>query len=84
MPSRKANDGEFKDIAHPINSEARQKIQEAVISGYEKALVEFEAAADNEAEWHKNWWQKTYLYWWVFLLYTQKREFISGGGEIGE
>ena len=50
MPSRKANDGEFKDIAHPINSEARQKIQEAVISGYEKALVEFEAAADNEAE----------------------------------
>lgn len=50
MPSRKANDGEFKDIAHPINSDARKKIQEAVLSGYEKALAEFEAASEYEEQ----------------------------------
>lgn len=36
MPSRKMNDGEFRDIAHPINSDTRTKIQEAVFSEYEK------------------------------------------------
>ncbi|WP_026895834.1 septation regulator SpoVG [Clostridiisalibacter paucivorans] len=36
MPSRKMADGEFRDIAHPINSETRQKIQDAVFVEYEK------------------------------------------------
>ena len=36
MPSRKAPDGEFRDIAHPINAETREKIQRAI-------LVKFEA-----------------------------------------
>lgn len=40
MPSRKTADGEFRDIAHPINKETRNKIQEAVFSEYEKELVE--------------------------------------------
>jgi stage V sporulation protein G len=39
MPSRKMADGEFRDIAHPINATTRQKIQEAVFSEYEKSLV---------------------------------------------
>ena len=34
MPSRKIVNGEFKDIAHPINSEARDKIQQAVLDEY--------------------------------------------------
>ena len=38
MPSRKMADGEFRDIAHPINATTRQKIQEAVFEEYEKAL----------------------------------------------
>lgn len=38
MPSRKMPDGEFRDIAHPINSETRSKIQEAVFAEYEKLL----------------------------------------------
>ncbi len=42
MPSRKSSDGEFKDIAHPINSDSRKKIQDAIISEYEKALSEAE------------------------------------------
>lgn len=40
MPSRKTPDGEFKDIAHPINTETREKIQNAVLSAYEEAKVE--------------------------------------------
>lgn len=34
MPSKRTADGEFRDIAHPINSEAREKIQNAVIEEY--------------------------------------------------
>ncbi|NLW39475.1 MAG: septation regulator SpoVG [Tissierellia bacterium] len=39
MPSRKMPDGEFRDIAHPINAETRQKIQEAIFEEYEKVLI---------------------------------------------
>ena len=38
MPSRKTPDGEFKDIAHPINSETREKLQEAILSEFEKVM----------------------------------------------
>ena len=40
MPSKKANDGEYRDIAHPINSETRDKIQSIILESYEKALLE--------------------------------------------
>ena len=40
MPSRKSLDGEFRDIAHPINSETRDWIQKTILEGYEKALQE--------------------------------------------
>ena len=40
MPSRKAADGEYRDIAHPINSQTRNSIQEIVLAAYEKALLE--------------------------------------------
>ena len=36
MPSRKTPAGEFKDIAHPINAEARELMQKAILSEYEK------------------------------------------------
>ena len=36
MPSRKTPDGEFKDIAHPINTETREQIQKAILNEYEK------------------------------------------------
>jgi stage V sporulation protein G len=42
MPSRKTPDGEFKDIAHPINSATREKLQAAILEGYEKAKNESE------------------------------------------
>lgn len=34
MPSRKTPNGEFKDIAHPINPETREKIQNAILEAY--------------------------------------------------
>ena len=34
MPSRKTNDGEFKDIAHPLNTETREIIKEAILTAY--------------------------------------------------
>ncbi|MBZ2174598.1 septation regulator SpoVG [Schnuerera sp. xch1] len=39
MPSRKMADGEFRDIAHPINAETRKKIQDAIFEEYEKVLI---------------------------------------------
>ncbi len=34
MPSRKTPNGEYKDIAHPINKETRKKIEEAILDKY--------------------------------------------------
>ena len=42
MPSKKSLDGEYRDVAHPINSAARDVIQKAILEGYEKALSELE------------------------------------------
>lgn len=36
MPSRKAADGEYRDIAHPINSETRERIQKIILDEYGK------------------------------------------------
>ncbi|WP_068555311.1 septation regulator SpoVG [Thermotalea metallivorans] len=36
MPSRKMGEGDFRDIAHPINSEMRNRLQEAILSQYEQ------------------------------------------------
>ena len=40
MPSRKAADGEYRDIAHPINSATRDLIQNTILDSYAKALEE--------------------------------------------
>lgn len=40
MPSRKAGDGEYKDIAHPINSETRDMLQDIVLESFQKELEE--------------------------------------------
>jgi stage V sporulation protein G len=43
MPSRKAADGEYRDIAHPINSETRERVQRIILEKYEAAVLEAEA-----------------------------------------
>lgn len=49
MPSRKTPNGEFKDIAHPINAETRDKIQKAILEAYEAPETE-EASSEESAE----------------------------------
>ena len=50
MPSRKATDGEYIDIAHPINSETREKIQGIILQKYEQVLAEEPVEAEQPAE----------------------------------
>ena len=45
MPSRKMGEGDFRDIAHPLRSETRNKIKDAIFAEYEKLLKENEAAS---------------------------------------
>ena len=40
MPSRKATDGEYRDIAHPINSETRDRIQKIILDKFEEVMQE--------------------------------------------
>lgn len=40
MPSRKTPDGEFKDIAHPINTQARSALSKRIIEAYNQAVAE--------------------------------------------
>ena len=45
MPSKKRKDGTFRDVAHPLNSETRKMIEDAVLEVYER-----EAAAAEESQ----------------------------------
>ena len=40
MPSKRATDGEYRDIAHPINSAMRELLQKTILESYEQALGE--------------------------------------------
>ena len=48
MPSRKTADGEFKDIAHPINSSTREELEKAILVKYDEALNEETAGTTQE------------------------------------
>lgn len=52
MPSRKLPNGEFRDICHPINTEARNRIQQAVLAQFEEdgGLEAFTLAAETQVE----------------------------------
>lgn len=47
MPSKKAADGEYRDIAHPINSATRDNIQRLILEHYERAMLEAEEDGPN-------------------------------------
>ncbi len=42
MPSRKMGEGDFRDIAHPLLSETRNRIKDAIFDAYDRALAERE------------------------------------------
>ena len=44
MPSRKTTTGEYRDIAHPINSLTREQIQDIILKEYLRALTEEDQA----------------------------------------
>lgn len=48
MPSRKTSDGEFRDIAHPINSGTRDKIQSIILNKYQEEAKTEEVAVEAE------------------------------------
>lgn len=49
MPSRKASDGEYRDIAHPINSATRERIAQSILDAYESLAREPEEETAKEA-----------------------------------
>lgn len=50
MPSRKIGDGEFRDVAHPIQQFMRDMIREAVFKAYDDAIRERMQTSEEEAE----------------------------------
>ena len=50
MPSKKMASGEFKDVAHPINIETRQLIEEAIIAKYYEELAKDDSQVDEDEE----------------------------------
>ena len=48
MPSRRTGDGEYRDIAHPINSETRTRIQNIILEKYQMVLEEEAQTMENE------------------------------------
>lgn len=49
MPSRLASDGEYRDIAHPINSETREKIQSMILERYTQAMAAGDVTKDDSS-----------------------------------
>ncbi len=47
MPSKKRKDGQFRDIAHPLNQETRDAIEKAVFDAYENAIKNMGASLDD-------------------------------------
>ncbi len=47
MPSRKMGEGDFRDVAHPLVSEMRNRIKDAIFQAYDKILAEEDDASTN-------------------------------------
>ncbi len=50
MPSRKVKSGEYRDIAHPINTETRKLIEEEILAKYDEVLKETPDNPETEIE----------------------------------
>ena len=54
MPSRKTTTGEYRDIAHPINSQTREQIQDIILKEYLRALTEDDQAFGEAADFYED------------------------------
>jgi stage V sporulation protein G len=48
MPSKKTKDGQFKDIAHPLNSGTRQQMEQMILDVYEREMNEQKTREESE------------------------------------
>lgn len=48
MPSKRKKTGEFKDIAHPLNRETRERMERRILEEYERAIAKDSAPASPE------------------------------------
>ena len=48
MPSKKSADGEYRDIAHPINSETRNMLEEIILKCYEESALQEEGVQEED------------------------------------
>ena len=48
MPSKKSADGEYRDIAHPINSETRNMLESIILKSYEESVLLEESAQEQD------------------------------------
>lgn len=47
MPSRRKKNGDFKDVAHPLNNETRSRIEDRILAEYEHVLQDRDAGQDD-------------------------------------
>jgi stage V sporulation protein G len=50
MPSRRLRNGSFRDIAHPLNSDTRRRLEELVLAEYERVIAERGHPADTTVQ----------------------------------
>lgn len=48
MPSRRLEKGEYRDIAHPLNSETREKVRDAIFKEYDRVITERDDESESE------------------------------------
>lgn len=48
MPSRRLEKGEYRDIAHPLNSETREKVRDAIFKEYNRVITERDDESESE------------------------------------
>lgn len=53
MPSRKTRTGEYKDIAHPLNTDMRMSLQKKIMKAYYHAPIEPELATAHQDQWER-------------------------------
>ena len=65
MPSKKALDGEYRDIAHPINSGTRDRIQTLILQKYEEAADEVRRGSRHYAKRQLTWFRRNKSIHWL-------------------
>jgi len=55
MPAKKRKDGSYKDIAHPLNAETRERMERRVLAEYEKVAAQAVTTGGGQSQMHAAW-----------------------------